>query len=74
MCVVVDCDSDVQAFCEAVLRGEEPESCLRPVTYEVEHRRYPDLDSWIRELVRDRAEDKLAEVRVTGDARVPILF
>ena len=59
---VVDCTYDVHAFCEAVLRGDEPQLVRGPISYEIGHRRYPDLDSWLRELVRDRAEDKLADV------------
>jgi hypothetical protein len=54
----------VHAFCEAVLRGDEPRLVRGPISYEIEHRRYPDIDSWLLELVRDRAEDKLAEVVV----------
>ena len=61
---VVDCEYDVHAFCEAVLRGDEPRLVRGPISYEIEHRRYADLDSWLLELVRDRAEDKLADVVV----------
>ena len=61
---VVECNYDVHAFCEAVLRGDEPRLVRGPISYEIEHRRYPDLDSWLLELVRDRAEDKLADVVV----------
>lgn len=61
---VVACEYDVHAFCEAVVRGDEPRLLRGPISYEIEHRRYPDLDSWLLELVRDRAEDKLADVVV----------
>jgi radical SAM superfamily enzyme YgiQ (UPF0313 family) len=61
---VVDCEYDVHAFCEAVLHGDEPRLARGPISYEIEHRRYPDLDSWLLELVRDRAQDKLADVVV----------
>jgi hypothetical protein len=62
--VVVDCDYDVQAFTEAVLRGEEPVLRRGPISYAVEHRRPPTLDAWLLGIVRDRAEDKLADVVV----------
>ena len=61
-CVVVHCDYDVHAFCEAVLQGEEPVLRREQISYEIEHRRPPDLDAWLLGIVRDRAEDKLAEV------------
>ncbi len=66
--VVVECDHDVHAFCEAVLQGEEPVLRREPVSYEIEHRRPPDLDAWLLGIVRDRAEDKLAEVVETQRA------
>ena len=62
--VVVDCEYDVHGFCEAVLNGDEARLRRGPVSYEIEHRRYADLDAWLLELVRDRAEDKLADVVV----------
>src|SRR5205085_1005587 len=37
-----------------------------PVRYEVEHLRYSDLDTWLRDLVRDRMQDRLATVRSLG--------
>ena len=61
---IVECDYDVHAFCEAVLNGDEPRLVRGRISYEIEHRRHPDLDSWLLELVRDRAEDKLADVVV----------
>jgi radical SAM superfamily enzyme YgiQ (UPF0313 family) len=66
--VTVDCDHDVHAFCEAVLRGEEPVLSRGPVSYEIEHRRTADLDAWLRDTVRDRAEAKLADVIATQKA------
>lgn len=63
--VSVDCDYDVQAFSEAVLHGEEPVLRPGPISYEIEHRRPSDLDAWLLGIVRDRAEDKLADVVVT---------
>ena len=62
--LVVDCDYDVQAFSDAALRGEEPVLYRGPISYAVEHRRPPDLDAWLLGIVRDRAEDKLADVAV----------
>ncbi|MGE5274360.1 MAG: B12-binding domain-containing radical SAM protein [Verrucomicrobiota bacterium] len=62
--VVLDCDYDVQAFSEAALHGEEPVLRRGPISYAVEHRRPPDLDAWLLGIVRDRAEDKLADVVV----------
>jgi radical SAM superfamily enzyme YgiQ (UPF0313 family) len=62
--VVVDCAYDVLAFGEAVFVGEEGQWRTGPVRYEIEHTRYADLDAWFRELVRDRREGKLADVRV----------
>lgn len=60
--VLVDCDHDVHGFCEAVLRGEEAELRRSPIRYEIEHRPAADLDTWLLDIVRDRAEDKLAAV------------
>ncbi|MDX6388658.1 MAG: putative methyltransferase [Gaiellaceae bacterium] len=60
--VLVDCDHDVHEFCEAVLHGEEAELHHRPISYEIGHRTTADLDAWLRYIVRDRAEDKLAKV------------
>jgi hypothetical protein len=60
--VVVHCEHDIEAFCAAVLRGEEPVLRRGPITYEVEHRRAPHLDAWLLDLVRDRAESKLGAV------------
>ena len=71
--VVVHCDYDVHAFCEAVLQGEEPVLRREPISYEIEHRRPPDLDAWLLGIVRDRAEDKLAEV-VETQRRPPRRF
>ena len=70
---VVDCEYDVHGFCEAVLRGDEPQLARGPISYEIEHRRYPDLDSWLLELVRDRAEDKLADVVVARGMPVDVV-
>ena len=68
--VTVDCDHDVHAGCEAVLLGEEPDWRRRPTRYEIEHKWYSDLDSWLRDLIRDRIEDKLASVRILGTSVV----
>ena len=62
--VLVRCDHDINAFCEAVLRGEQPALRHGHVTYEVEHRRAVNLDAWLVDLVRDRAERKLADVTI----------
>ncbi len=62
----VDCEYDVHACCEAVLFGEAPDWRPRPVRYEIEHREYADRDSWLRDLIRDRLENKLADVRSLG--------
>jgi radical SAM superfamily enzyme YgiQ (UPF0313 family) len=61
---VVDCEYDVHAFCESVLRGDEQRLVRGSISYEIEHRPYPDVDSWLLALVRDRAEDKLADAVV----------
>ncbi len=66
--VTVECQVDVHAFCEAVLAGHEAEWQRGPVVYEVEHRSYGSLDAWLRDLVRDRVDDKLASVRSTTRA------
>lgn len=73
--VLVHCDHDIDAFCAAVLRGEEPALHRGHVTYEVEHRRTADLDAWLVDVVRDRAESKLADVILTetGPVNVSIL-
>jgi radical SAM superfamily enzyme YgiQ (UPF0313 family) len=60
--VLVQCDYDVHAFCEQVLHGDEPTLRRGPISYEIEHRRPADLDSWLLDVVCDRAEDKLSGV------------
>jgi len=60
--VLVHCEHDIHAFCEAVLQGEEPDLLRGPITYEIEHRRAANLDAWLVDLVRDRAESMLADV------------
>lgn len=60
--VLVHCTYDVDAFCAAVLRGDEPDLQRGPVTYEIRHRRPADLSTWLLETVRDRAVSTLAEV------------
>jgi hypothetical protein len=60
--VLVHCDHDIDAFCEAVLQGEEPDLPRGPITYEIEHRRAANLDAWLLDIVRDRAESRLADV------------
>lgn len=73
--VQVHCDHDIDAFCAAVLRGEEPALHRGRVTYEVEHRRAANLDAWLRDVIRDRAESKLANVisTETRPVNAPIL-
>ena len=66
--VGVECRYDVHAFCQAMLAGHDAEWRRGPVAYEVEHRSYGSLDAWLRDLVRDRVEDKLASVRSTSKA------
>ena len=50
------------AFYEDVLAGRDPELHRRKLTYEVQHGRSADVDGWLRDLVRDRAESKFAAV------------
>jgi hypothetical protein len=45
-----------------VLQGQEPDLHRGPVTYEIEHRRAANLDAWLVDIIRDRAESKLADV------------
>jgi hypothetical protein len=60
--ILVRCDHDVDAFYEDVLAGRDPELHRRKLTYEVQHGRSADVDGWLRDLVRDRAESKFAAV------------
>ncbi|HET9852467.1 MAG TPA: hypothetical protein VFP56_08175, partial [Candidatus Limnocylindrales bacterium] len=60
--VLVRSEHDIDAFYEDVLAGREPELHRRRLTYEVEHGRSAAVESWLRDLVRDRAESKFAAV------------
>jgi radical SAM superfamily enzyme YgiQ (UPF0313 family) len=62
--VTIECAYDVLAWGETELAGDEGEWREGPVHYTIGHSRYPDLDAWLRGLVRDRKLDKLAEVEV----------
>jgi radical SAM superfamily enzyme YgiQ (UPF0313 family) len=66
--VTVNCGHDVHAFCEAILRGEEPVLNRGLVSYEIEHRRAADLDAWLLDTVREREKHKLADVVATRKA------
>jgi hypothetical protein len=66
--VTVQCDHDVHAFCEAIVRGEEPVLSHGPVSYEIEHQGPADLDTWLVDTVRDREKHKLADVVMTRKA------
>lgn len=68
---LVHCDYDIDAFCEAVLHGEEPDLHRRPISYEIQHRRAADLDTWLRQVVRDRSESTLADVSSTRHPTSP---
>ncbi|MCU1348605.1 MAG: uncharacterized protein JWO56_1635 [Acidobacteria bacterium] len=69
--VLVQCDYDIDAFCEAVLEGQEPHLQRAPVTYEIEHRRAANLDEWLLSMIRDRAESTLADVVSTPAPSTP---
>ena len=60
--ILVRSDHDVDAFYEDVLIGRDPALHRRKLTYEVDHGRSGDVDRWLRDLVRDRAESKFAAV------------
>jgi radical SAM superfamily enzyme YgiQ (UPF0313 family) len=65
--VLVHCDYDVHAFCEAVVQGDEPVLRPGPISYRVDHVPPRDLDDWLLTIVRNRTEDKLADVVVVRD-------
>jgi radical SAM superfamily enzyme YgiQ (UPF0313 family) len=69
--VLVHCDYDINAFCEAVLHGQEPHLECRAVTYEIEHRRADSLDAWLLAVIRNRAESMLADVTPTRERTTP---
>jgi hypothetical protein len=69
--VLVHCDYDINAFCEAVLHGQEPHLERRAVTYEIEHRRADSLDAWLLAVIRNRAESMLADVTPTRERTTP---
>ncbi|HEY7693834.1 MAG TPA: radical SAM protein [Gaiellaceae bacterium] len=66
--VQVDCDYDVHAFCEEVLRSDGSTLRRGPISYEIEYPRPADLDAWLLDVVCDRTEEKLADVVVVRQA------
>jgi radical SAM superfamily enzyme YgiQ (UPF0313 family) len=69
--VLVQCDYDIDAFCEAVLQGRKPQLHRGAVSYEIEHRRAADLDAWLVSIIRDRTESTLANVSSTSAPSTP---